>query len=206
MSKESNIFIFKANTNNLKIVKISCWNKLNEHIGNLDKGEFQVEFKPLSNALDTYFMLVGAVVKWHRQHCKKNGDVPYSLSVWREYFQRKAGLIEEIDLMSIWKITYKDMIKNGWVFHLEPETRQYSLRHRDYGQRGEYRSMESIGLGDVFRICTLSLANKGDITKSEMELLINTVLEFGAENNIPNCYIRDGELERLLKFKGWKDE
>lgn len=52
-----------------------------------------------------------------------------------------------------------------------------------------------------------SLSNKGDITKPEMQNLLNTVIEFGAQNHIPNCFIPDDELDRLLKFsKGFKNE
>lgn len=47
---------------------------------------------------------------------------------------------------------------------------------------------------------TRSISNKGDVTKEEMERLINCVLKFGAENNVPNCEIRNDELDKLLEF------
>ena len=44
----------------------------------------------------------------------------------------------------------------------------------------------------------LSISDKAKRTKAEMEKLIDCILEFGAENNIDNCYLDDGELKSIL--------
>ena len=44
-----------------------------------------------------------------------------------------------------------------------------------------------------FQEKTRSLSNKGDITKEEMTRLLHEVLEFGAQNQVPNCFIPDDE-------------
>lgn len=44
----------------------------------------------------------------------------------------------------------------------------------------------------------LSIADKAHRTKEQMEMLIDCILEFGAENNIENCYLLDEEREAIL--------
>lgn len=46
----------------------------------------------------------------------------------------------------------------------------------------------------------LSISDKSKRTKKEMEQLINTILEFGLENNIKDCYLEDKEQEELLNY------
>lgn len=45
-----------------------------------------------------------------------------------------------------------------------------------------------------------SIANRSDCTKEQMETLIKTIIVFGAENLITNCYIEEKDLEELLKY------
>ncbi|MBO4516754.1 hypothetical protein J5751_04990 [bacterium] len=47
-----------------------------------------------------------------------------------------------------------------------------------------------------------SISDKSHCTKQEMENLINTILDFGAENGIEDCYIESQEMEELLKYYG----
>lgn len=49
-------------------------------------------------------------------------------------------------------------------------------------------------------ILAKSIADKSSCTKEQMEALITEIIKFGAENDIPNCFIRDDELAALLKF------
>lgn len=44
-----------------------------------------------------------------------------------------------------------------------------------------------------------SISNFGNISKKEMKQLIDTVLEFGIDNNIPDCMIEPYELSSLLE-------
>ena len=45
-----------------------------------------------------------------------------------------------------------------------------------------------------------SISNKAHATKEDMEKLIDCIIEFGAENNIENCYLLDEEREMLLNY------
>lgn len=45
-----------------------------------------------------------------------------------------------------------------------------------------------------------SIANKSSCTVEQMRTIIEFILAFGIEYNIQDCYIRDEELEDLLKF------
>lgn len=45
-----------------------------------------------------------------------------------------------------------------------------------------------------------SISDKSTCSKKDMENLINTILDFGIENNIEDCYIENQEMEELLKF------
>ena len=51
--------------------------------------------------------------------------------------------------------------------------------------------------GDVF---AKSIANKSDCTKEQMEVIIHTILQFGAENGIEGCEIEDRDLKELLEW------
>lgn len=44
-----------------------------------------------------------------------------------------------------------------------------------------------------------SISNFGGVSKQEMKQLIDTVLEFGIDNNIPDCIIEPYELSSLLE-------
>lgn len=167
-------------------------------IGNED---FQIEIKPYSkrsqNALAAYFVLIDKVVVWHPSYCEKHGGIPINKEGWRYWFEKEAGLFEEVDLMPIWEMKYHNLV-------VEKGYRLFENLGADFSLKKE--GALDISLGKRFIQKTRSLSNKGDITKIEMERLINTVLEFGAKNEIPKCFIEDGELEKLLKFRGWKDE
>ncbi len=100
----------------------------------------------------------------------------FSGDVWSEWFKRDVGLIEKIDMLPMWMKKPRD--KNGNIL------------------LGDERYIEK----------TRSLANFGDITKNEMSNLIETVLNFGAVNAVPNCFI-SSPLDELLSFsRGGKDE
>jgi hypothetical protein len=43
-----------------------------------------------------------------------------------------------------------------------------------------------------------SIANKSDCTVEDMERIINTILQFGANHGIKNCYIEPRDLQDLL--------
>jgi hypothetical protein len=45
-----------------------------------------------------------------------------------------------------------------------------------------------------------SISDKSLATKEQMENLINTILDFGAENEIDNCEITSSEMQELLKY------
>lgn len=45
-----------------------------------------------------------------------------------------------------------------------------------------------------------SIANKSDCSVEQMRKIIETIIAFGENYNIQDCYIRDEELEELLKF------
>lgn len=55
-----------------------------------------------------------------------------------------------------------------------------------------------IGVGEF--LLPKSIANKSDCTREQMEALINTILVFGAQNLIADCYIEDRELQELLNY------
>ena len=50
------------------------------------------------------------------------------------------------------------------------------------------------------QIISKSISNKSDCTKEQMEAIINTILQFGAENDIKGCEIADEEFGQLLRF------
>lgn len=192
-------YIFKRdNKHNWKKVAVECYGFIQKCLAGSQ--EFQVEIKPYSkrsqNALAAYFVLIDKVVAWHPSYCEKHGGIPINKEGWRYWFEIEAGLIEEVDLMPIWKMKYRNA---------------FNQKHEVVNNNGCWslyfaESKSGLTLGERYIQKTRSLSNKGDITKIEMERLINTVLEFGAKNEIPKCFIEDGELERLLKFRGWKDE
>ncbi len=45
-----------------------------------------------------------------------------------------------------------------------------------------------------------SISDRSDCTRADMERIINWIIQFGAEWSIPNCEIKDGELDKLLKY------
>ena len=45
-----------------------------------------------------------------------------------------------------------------------------------------------------------SISDKANCSRENMKNLIDTILDFGAENGIEDCYIEDYELEELLKY------
>lgn len=79
-----------------------------------------------------------------------------------------------------------------------------------FNENGLYYTKEMVS--DVFKIkaglfkeiqgekIPLSISNKANRTKEEMERLINTILEFGLINNIKDCYLTNRELTDLLNF------
>ena len=156
------------------------------------KEDFQVEIKPYSkrslNALNTYWMLINTIVKWD------SGNNDLKADVWDEWFKKEARLVEEFDNMPLWILKFKKD-KPDWTISYK----NYDLRE-EVTIRSPNRK-EKIILGSRYVEKTRSIANKGDVTKLEMERLISKVLDFGAvdNNNVPGCFIEDVELERLLK-------
>ena len=45
-----------------------------------------------------------------------------------------------------------------------------------------------------------SISDKSDCTRDDMARIINWIVIFGAEMDIPNCEIKDDELDKLLKY------
>lgn len=82
-----------------------------------------------------------------------------------------------------------------------------------FNENGLYYTKEMVS--DVFKIkaglykeiqgvkVPLSISNKSKRTKQQMERLIDTIMEFGMENNIQDCWLNDGEkMEILNSYNG----
>lgn len=163
------------------------------------------DFRSL-NALRAYFVLIQVIVAWHKQYCLDHGGKPYGIREWRYYFEDQAGLVDEIDLMPMWQLKYKSKIKEGWYFEEnEYELEAVILVKTEYNFLKESEQEKAnwndyhIILGFRYQKQPRSLSNKGDVTKIEMERLLTTVLQFGAENGIEDCKIEDRELKRMLE-------
>ncbi len=174
--------------------------------------DFQIDFSPCNKrskkALAAYWMLIDIIVKWDST---ENG---LNKRYFHDMFMEEAGLVEEVDKMPRWKMIYKDKIKEGWLFTEDPSVGTSLLQHPDFDiildkaldaddGYGYFTTADyEISLGFQIETQTRSIANKGDITKEEMEKLIFCILDFGKldNNNIPGCEIRNDDLEKLLKF------
>lgn len=188
MNKHS--FIFKKdNYQNWKAIAVECYRAIQTCLAGTKSMEFQIEIKPYSkrsqNALAAYWVLINAVVRWSNEQGNSYTDKDFD-----EWFKREAGLVEEVDMMPMWKMKYKiqndtriteDSFHDGMYLYCDFEFNYISLGER-YIQR------------------TRSISNKGDVTKPEMEKLLSTVLQFGAINDIKECVITNTELDKLLKF------
>jgi hypothetical protein len=176
-----NSFVFKkSNQSQWKSIAVECYRSIQSCLGG--HKEFQIEIKPYSfrslNALRAYWVLINSIVKWDKDNHGFKSDI------WDEWFKREAGLIEVIDLMTFWEVKYN----------------KYNISHptqlnTDYQA---YNDEKCIVLGKRYIEKTKSISNKGDVTKEEMERLLNCVLKFGAKNEVPNCFIDDGEKEKML--------
>lgn len=149
------------------------------------KEDYQVEIKPYSkrslNALNTYWMLIDKIVAWDKDvNQLKKG-------YFHRQFMEEAGLFGEGDKMPYWKMKYS----NFKILEIPTAKDQYIIQ-------GEGLTILEF-LGDRYVQEPRSIANKGDVTKIEMERLIEAVLKFGSDNKVPKCFIEDLELERLLK-------
>lgn len=219
-------FTFKKTYSNNESIKLNLISEINQHIGALSIGgeDFQVEIKPYSkrsmNALAAYMALIDSIVEWDKD------NYGYSKKVWDAWFKKKAGLTELIDMIPLYEMEYQDLIKKGWflthqaVFdedgewynnHAHPililQNPDYkfpyppNINPKDHDENWIYVA------DDSREIRLRSLSNKGDVTKEEMTRLLHEVLEFGAQNQVPNCFIPDDELDRLLKFsRGFRDD
>ena len=203
-----NPFIFKKDNPNIEGVRTNLIAEVNQRMGALSIGgeDFKVEIKPFNgrskNALAAYWCLIRSIVEWDKDN---NG---YNDKVWDEWFKVKARLGNNIDMMPVWKLSYKIKIEQGWEFFYWHDSDSWALRHPDRDnddfefKDGNY----DITLGESNQYKTRSLSNKGDITKDEMQRLLMTVMEFGKDNEVPDCFIPDDELTRLLKFsRGFRD-
>lgn len=162
-----------------------------------DKTDFKVEIMPFNsrslNALNAYWMLIDTIVKWDEDN---HG---YKKNVWDEWFKTEASLTKTIDMLPLWKMKYKDKIKDGWDFELRNEDECFLFKAEnplfniETGRRYTGRCTRR------YTKKTRSISDKGDVTKQEMERLLNCILKFGAENDVPNCEIKSTELERMLK-------
>ncbi len=185
----NNNFIFKlSNKDKWNTIHTGLLVRLHEFWKN-SKEDFQVEIKPYSkrslNALNTYWMLINAIVKWD------SGNNGLKSDVWDEWFKKEARLVEEFDNMPLWTMKYyKYLVLEKGYGLFENLGADYKLE-----KEGE----EDILLGKRYIQKTRSIANKGDVTKIEMERLIESVLKFGSDNGVQGCFIKDVELERLLK-------
>ncbi len=210
-------FIFKKTHTNNESIKLNLISEVNQHIGALSIGceDFQVEIKPYSkrstNALAAYWCLIKAIVKWDKDN---NG---YDDKVWDEWFKREAGLLEDVYMFNFVKykvaprilLLHEQFSGNHGVgitfISIDKETaNRLNLKEGDtvYDEPLNFQYVRD----DVWVTKTRSLSNKGDITKDEMQRLLMTVMEFGKDNGVPDCFIPDDELTRLLKFsRGFRD-
>ncbi len=158
--------------------------------------EFQVEIKPYSkrsqNALNAYWMLIDRVVEWDSEN---NG---YPKDVWDEWFKTEANLMMSFDLMPIWKLKFKEQLSEPGVVIKEIEAADSCTLIREDGEEGFHDVIND--LGSRHEVKTRSISNKGDVTKAEMKRLLLTVIKFGAENDVPDCFVTNKELDKLLKF------
>jgi hypothetical protein len=188
-----NQFIFKKeNRDNWKSIAVECYRSIQSCLSG--SKEFLIEIKPYSkrsyNALSAYWCLLKTIEDWHKKISVETGDNPQPKEVWSEWFKRDIGLLKEVDNLPFWKKKYK-----GVEFFCNTDGEYYFFKD---GKKNE--------LGKRIVKDARSLSNIGDVTKDEMERLINCVLKFGAENDIENCIILDQELENLLKKSKWKSD
>jgi len=135
--------------------------------------DFQVEIKPLNSRSKNALKAYWVLIgSIVKWDANNNG---YKQRVWDEWFKKEAGLIEEIDMIPLIRMRHSSS--------------PYGLPDKNLAR--------DLGLSWYI---TRSISNKGDVTKEEMERLINCVLKFGAENNVPNCEIINTELDKLLEF------
>ncbi len=160
---------------------------------------FQVKIDPCNkrskNALAAYWMLINSVVRWSTEQGNSYTDKDFD-----EWFKKEAGLTQEVDIMSMWKMKYRDKMDDGGEFIYNGGNEEsYAFITKDY-----YPTKNSTDkffyLGKRYIQKTRSISNKGDVSKSQMEKLIHTILEFGATNDIKECVITNAALDRLLKF------
>jgi len=194
---KNNIFIFRKDTpyRQLRAIELEAHEQLSYYVENISE-DFQFEFKSYSKrsqkSLAAYWVLINSIVEWSNEQGNS-----YTDKYFDESFKKEAGLTEEVDNMAMWKMRYHDKIKKGWELYYWADSETYSLmEYKDGDPDGDV--VNWVDLGPQYIHKTRSVANKGDITKQEMERLIECVLEFGKD--IPNCKITDLELERLLKF------
>lgn len=176
-------YILKASNVRIQEVKAALIQDLNERIG--VREDFEVKIEPIDfrsiPALKAYWMMIDRVVKWDED------DNGFKKSVWHEWFIREAALTEEIDMMKIWRMKCKPhplQIDGRQYVYFDPKLCKFIV----LGQ-----------LGHRYFNKARSISNKGDVTKEEMSRLLMTVIKFGAENDIPDCFIKDTELENMLK-------
>ncbi len=193
---DKDYYEIKKDCSHKETVKSSIIQRLNEIIS-VASEDVKVTIEKLSkrsqNALAAYWVLINSVVKWSNEQGNSYSDKDFD-----EWFKKEAGLVERTYMMRFWKAIHKEKLSQGWTINEDDQDddRQYfiSLQNpKDYN--------DFIYLGkEEYEDKTRSISNKGDVTKIEMELLLNTVLKFGADNDIPNCEIKNGELDKLLKF------
>jgi len=201
-----NLFVFKKeNEDNWQKIYTKCERlQLRCLNGAYGKQDYQVEIKLCNKrskkALSAYWMLIDVIVKWDST---ENG---LNKRYFHDMFMKEAGLVEEDDLMPGWRMRYRSELSEGLLineesgsYHLFKPDLNKSKESWEYYHRDEYLS---VYLGERYIEKTRSIANKGDVTKLEMEKLIFCILDFGKpdNNNIPGCEIRDDDLSRLLKF------
>lgn len=158
------------------------------------KRDFKVTITPLDfrgvGALRAYWMMIDSIVLWD---AAENG---LKKSYFHKEFMEEAGLYDEVDHMPYWKMRYKEKIKEGWKLHYWHDSGTYSL---DKHQKGTEEIEEWVSLDYQYQKEIRSLANKGDITKDEMSRLLTAVIKFGAQNDVPDCFIDDREFKRMVE-------
>ncbi len=188
-------YTLKASNVRIQEVKGAIIHDLNVRIS--AREDFRVRIEPVdfrgTSALNAYWMLVDRIVKWSKEegneYNKKDFDV---------WFRREAGLTEEMDMMDLWEMKYADRIKKGsYIKEFINDSIQCRVGYSYYLQDDD-NVYKHLGY-QRYITETRSISNKGDVTKEEMSRLLLTVIEFGAQNEVPDCFIADREFKRMVE-------
>lgn len=114
----------------------------------------------------------------------------------------------EIEIREIAEKRSGQQLKAFWIL-IESVKRYMNGQGNKFSkeQVAEYFKIES-GHFDLINEIKIgrSIANNSDCTREDMEHLINTILKFGIEHDITDCFIEDRDLKELLKHYEGKNE